>query len=132
MDKIISTLLEKTLAPVVALLTEISAKLGNAPQIIVAAAAPVQAVAAPAATVVQEVPKNAIPVVTREELGQALIAIAKSDMEKAKSIIQPFQSDPPIAPPPYPSVANITVDKYPAVAAALKAAAVTPAPESLL
>lgn len=121
MDKILLKVLEIALQPVIVLLTSIDAKLGNgAPGFIPAAhtapaAAPALTVAATA--IVTEVPKDTIPVITREALGQSLIAIAKVDMQKAKDILSQFKAA---------QLADMAAADYPALAEAIKKAAAAP------
>ncbi len=119
MDKLLLKVLETALQPVIALLTSIDAKLGNGAPGFVPAAAPTPAEnVVPAkptptpvvATPVAEVPKEAIPVVTREELGKALVAVAKIDMEKAKGILSQFKAA---------QLADVAVADYPALAKAI-------------
>jgi hypothetical protein len=112
MDKLLLKVLETALQPVIALLTSIDAKLGNGAPGFVPAAAPTPAenvvpVKPVVATPVAEVPKEAIPVVTREELGKALVAVAKIDMDKAKAILSQFKAA---------QLADVAAADYPALA----------------
>jgi hypothetical protein len=121
-DKILLKVLETALQPIVVLLTSIDAKLGNGAPGFVPAPAPTAAPApaAPAAataTIVTEGPKDAIPVITREALGQSLIAIAKVDMQKAKDILSQFKAA---------QLADVAAADYPALAEAIKKAAAAP------
>lgn len=97
MDKALEKVLTAVFAPLIAVLTEISNKLGAPPQpasspAAIAAPAPLTVAAlAPAASAAPAAaPVAAAPAVSRQVLGQGLLAIAKIDPEKATELILKF------------------------------------------
>jgi hypothetical protein len=115
-DKLLLKVFETALQPVIVLLTSIDAKLGGGTSVLNPVAPPAagEATAPAKAAVVTEVPAAAIPVVTREELGKALVGIAKVDMQKAKDILSQFKAA---------QLADVAAADYPKLDAAIKAQA---------
>lgn len=97
MDKALEKVLTAVFAPLIAVLTEISNKLGAPPQLASSPAAELKSAVASPAAIVPAAPAAA-PVadvaaeiaVSRQDLGKGLLAIAKLDMDKAKALLVKF------------------------------------------